>query len=152
MDALAFGNWARQSGIELVTSLFAVEEGMHGMLFSEINKQWRNRGLRGWKDFRSSDRASFLGALSRGRSASAAFDRFRRQYVRLLRATRTFHQDPESGGNRISTYARGLLATYELDTMDAFHIAIARYARIDWAATSDDDWKQVPYINLFLPA
>ncbi len=51
--------------------------------------------------------------------------------------------------NRVASYAIGLLKKYELDPMDAFHVAIAKCLGIDHIVSTDKGLKVINEINLF---
>jgi hypothetical protein len=56
-----------------------------------------------------------------------------------------------SVSHRISNYARLLLGKYRLETNDAFHISIAKCAKIRHIISCEDGFKQVDKINLYSP-
>lgn len=51
---------------------------------------------------------------------------------------------------RITDYAHGLLKRYELDPMDAFHIAIAKCMGIDHIVSNDTGFKVIDNITLYI--
>lgn len=53
------------------------------------------------------------------------------------------------GSKRVKDYAIGLLKKYELDPMDAFHVAIAKCLGIDHIVSTDKGLKVIDEIKLF---
>lgn len=56
-----------------------------------------------------------------------------------------------SVSHRIANYAQLLLRNYRLETNDAFHISIAKCAKIHHIVTCEDGFKQVDKINIYSP-
>lgn len=141
-----FYSWASAQRLELATSLLALEESYQTVLFSDIRQGARRARHNTWKDWRTADPTAFRRALRAARGALNTFQSFfDASNISLI----TFGQgsfrrfvprDP-----RIVGYARAILLRHEVDTMDAFHYALMRVARIDSAASSDGDWVSFPW-------
>lgn len=146
LAAHGFYIWARVERVEFVTSFLALQECYHRFVFSEIKDEVQRRGLRSWKDLKRDDQAEYNRLLARGRQHVGDFHTFFRGSGVSVMAfgsgalSQMLLREP-----RIARYARGILATCHVDTMDAFHYAIMRRAGIDVAASGDRDWHALPY-------
>jgi hypothetical protein len=144
--AAGFYTWARSQSIELATSLLAIEEGYHTVLFSDLRLQSKKAHHANWKAWRGADPIGFKKAFGVGRGALTDFHSFfESSGIALITFgqgtfARFVPRDP-----RIVGYARAILLRYEVDTMDAFHYSLMRVTRIETAASSDGDWAVFPY-------
>lgn len=152
-DGYQFFVWARSKGSRFLLSLLCIEELYRSILFSEINEECRKRKVRDWKVLRGSDPAAFAKLMLRARGVASGLRRFLAgSGMEFITVGRAVVHDESYPAKRISRYAHAIIQLHELDAMDAFHIALARFCRVAWAATSDSDWKAVPTINLLCPA
>ncbi len=152
-DGHGFYLWGRLHAVRFVVSMLALEEVYNAVLFSEIRLEASRRSLSGWKQLRATDAAAFAALLSRGRTSVQSFHRFfgglGAELITVGRAVLSSDSFPAS---RISKYARVLLDKFELDGMDAYHIALARFCGVPCAATTDSDWERVPTIDVVTAA
>lgn len=149
--AQAMFNWGKSQGVEFVTSVLALEEEMN-LMMRPVRDAATQRGLRGWKELRGVDAATFIQLLTRSRAAIGRFNKFvESSGIRLIGGGRLHTTDETNLPRRVYWFARLLVVGYELDPMDAFHIALARYFRIEWAATADSDWEATNRLNLICP-
>lgn len=148
----AFYIWARLQGVTFVTSFLALQECYHNVLFGELRTQWKTAGYQSWKEYRRNDPAGFAATMSRARGILARFHTFFTvSGIKLV----TFGTGTWTGlllrEPHLTRYARGVLATCHVDTMDAFHYAIMRRCRIDAAVSTDRDWTSLPKGTLVAP-
>lgn len=152
-SARLFFEWASKQGVEFVASILTMEEIASILVLGPVKEEAGNRALRGWKSLRQSDPSTFATLLDRGRRAGRRFHSFIiGSGIHLVGGGRVADESSSSNlPRRVYHYARLLLAVHELDAMDAYHIALARYCRIDWAASADSDWFACQRLNVIAP-
>lgn len=154
-SARDFYIWGKGRGISFTTSILTIEEIYRKVLVTPINEVMQKRSPRptDWKEFRRQAPADFQAALARGRHQVGRFHSFLIGLaLPLIIVGRSLLASEDSAAKRITRYARVLLSQHELDGMDAFHIAVARFAGIEWVATNDRDWQTVTQIKVIGPA
>lgn len=137
--AFDFYIWARGQKIEFVTSVLGVQECYHKVLFGPVRDAAKAQK---WKDFRRAEPLKFAASIALGRAELVKFHAFFAGSGINLHPITT-HSSSQTA--RLVSYARAILAGYEVDTMDAMHYAVMRRSRIQVAATSDSDWASLPY-------
>lgn len=147
-----FFRWAKQKGVRFVASILALEEIANLLVLGPVREEATSRNIRGWKALRRSDLATFTTLLARGRKAARRFHGFFvASEIRLVGGGRFSDSSSSNLPRRVYQFARLLLAKHELDAMDAYHIALARYCRIDWAASADADWFSSQRMHIIAP-
>ena len=138
--------WGRLQGVAFVVSFLALQECYHRSLFGAINDAARKAGHKDWKDYRRDEPAAFAASAGTGRALLANFQAFFASSGLKVMTFGTGHlgrllmREP-----RVARYARTVLEHFDVDTMDAFHYALMRRARINAAASNDADWHALPY-------
>jgi hypothetical protein len=137
--AFDFFIWARTQGVVFYTSILAVEECYHKVLFTPLRQASKSAD---WKAFRASNPSDYATALAKGRSALRTFQGFL-----ATSGIRLVTNGVRSGAQvqRLIGYARALLLRHELEAMDALQYAIMRRHRLPSAASCDADWANLPF-------
>ncbi len=150
--ALGYLTWSRSQGTTFYASVLAVEECAHRLVLGPVEGEARKRGMRSWKVLRAQDVTGFQKMLNDNRSVFLLFHRWMEgQQIVLfgLRPGRAIND--LTVAKKADLYAKALLRKHELDAMDAYQIAIARCAGLDWAASSDGDWQAAGRLDLVVP-
>ena len=150
-QAKSFFDDAKTLGVTFLTSVFAVEEGMHILLVRDINTAMKSAGsYLNWKDFRRSDPAGFTAALNLGRRAMLEFETLLKLLaIDVLAMGKQPPPKPPVLEAHVIADAKLLLSGVEVDAMDAFQFVTMRRFDIDRAASSDVDWLMFPSGTLY---
>jgi predicted nucleic acid-binding protein len=146
-QAYDFLKRAQAEKTRLATSLLVLEELYHKLLFKFVLSAVAAAGHKGWKDFRAKDETEFLAKLNEGRRLVMECETL---LLENMVDQLTHGRQPGGSSNRtvlernIAAAARLLLDKYAVDTMDGFHYAAMLRFGIEFAASSDRDWKQFP--------
>lgn len=149
--AHAFFLRCQEADAQVLTSVFAIEEAFHVLLWQFVREDIRESHGRWktWKQYRLQSADQFLVALESGREDLAEFDTWWRDAGILL-----LHAAQHPRGRVVSELhtindARTLLDRLEVDVMDAFHYSAMRRFGLANAASSDADWTEFPVGTLY---
>ena len=141
-----------KSKIRLVASLFTLEETIYFLFFKQkLLTRAKSSGYKNVKDFKTKDPTGFEAYYKQ-------FCGIPRLIVNDSRALGIRFMHPKyinprlDSTKRIRDYAIKLLEKYsDLDSKDAFHVAIARNLRIEMLISCDKDFAAVTEISSFNP-
>ena len=141
-----------KSKVELVTSLFALEETIFILFFKHrLLREAISKGFSRVKDFRISKPADF----------DSVYMKYRTIPRRIVNQTNSLgicitypkYINPRlDATNRVRDYSLKLFEKYFcLDSKDVFHVAVARFLRINMLISCDNDFSSISEIQHYNP-
>ena len=156
-EAKSFYEKLRKNNIPRYTSILAVEEAIYFILYTtgikeDIKTYTSSTGkkFRFTKDFKNKELIRFQTSHKTHMARVLKFLTVIKSLGLILIYPKEF-KDPRMPqiSKRITDYATALLNKHELEPKDAFHIAIARCARIEAIVSNDTDFKDIDGIKLY---
>jgi len=153
----------RANNVAMYTSILSLEEAIYIILYKDGVR-------RDMKKFRDQNRNPFSQHSAFMQQLPKAFTKsYKKHFSNVLHFVQFFYslgirlafpksyivptmaEEPTIAekSKRVTNYAVGLLKKYELDPMDAFHIAIAKCLGIDYIVSTDKGLKVINEIKLF---
>lgn len=144
--------------VEMVTSVLAVQEAFYVILYKDgiflDMKQFKDKNGNPYQKigaFRRQKPQEFKKSYRKHCPKLFKFVEFLYNLgVKILYPRQYITPGMTDISKRITDYAYGLLNRYELDPMDAFHVAVAKCMGIDYIVSNDSGFKQVDNITLFI--
>ncbi len=153
-----FYNKLVQHDVKLITSILTIEEAFHIILYrigiAEDMSQFTDRNGKPFESisqFRKQKPKEFKKSYKKHFSKVYSFLQFLYSLgVEISYAKAYITPGMNSISKRITQYAYGLLKRYELEAMDAFHVAVSKCMGIDHIVTNDTGFKVIDNITLYI--